>query len=1332
MSIFKDTFPDYVRKQLEVREKIIKQGNNPGEDRFATIEGDDITIDAGAFYTLTTSKQCVIRMSSGVDVVPGTFPDYPNEPTGPALARRFVLEAGVPGNKAGIGVGGAYGDRSSRGDAYDGYGITPMPGILDASIRTVSPYGSLRQAKVNFVCHNRSQLDVLEMLYMRPGYPILLEWGWAPYINNKGKREEYFPELSKFFDPNSTFNIIQDEVFKRKKDSSGNYDAFIGYCKNFNYEAREDGGYNCSTDIIALGEVLTGLKGTNTLGVDNKSKDTFIFYLQALLDANYLISRREQVAGYESKYEDDPRGDSKRIKEISDTVIEIIKIAKGKVPVLDNPVTDVVAHFTELLAILNPFLLTEATDTFGFSVTGNEDDATYLGFQDFKYIRWDLLCEILNSKVVEEYKIGDQPIMQFSYTEDDTGGELILDDEFNLTGIKRITPYTGNDYPIYLDYNTLGIQGTDSVATAKVTVTKKVDGANVESKTIDRKIQDILDNSFDPEICILPHSLDKSSFGQKSTIFDNSGLIGEDEGFMKARFKKTYGIKDNITDAIVNQFARSIGLIFLEMDYLISLYDDMKYDDKDRRNNDFNLYDFVEKIWNDVNVACADNHTFILHSKSTSYSNVVRVIDAEFDSKLVNDNTVDKMYTFKPLGNESIVRNFVYTSKIPSAVASTIAVSAQAPDSVGDLDSVSFAYFNQKAKSRFTKSEEKPTDSNKQNYSNNLVRKQIALDEACNRVQKYVDNILSGNYDGENDTITNGKLSKKSIIQDVQEIESGLIYLNTRYPEDKKDADGVIINYKGERKTPSDYTMPSKSAIIPLDFQLRMDGISGVVIGNLFKIDLNMLPKGYKDDKIHFIVTQESQKITAGQDWTTDLRGQIILLNKDADSKATILQDDTSQGSISDITVDELWDIYKETYMSPEQQYWTMVALAVSENGYLTRSEIDVLDNLGGILNLGKKDGITGPLYQKLASYADVAQSILNRFGVLPGQDYKEGLGIKGTNYSLGGSQYTRGNEYPQPDGTKCSLTSVMVFPPYTNNKARPQYPGTSAYEPHYGGGTFLFGPRSINNAWALYNGNAAPGEDEYVTHYAAHRATGYVLPKTKKWNQITDFGSAVDAVLAYDANKGNSFVKDFQIPTGNSSNEDVIKKSIAYATSVIQPYFLGSGTIYQGVAVEGKDFYWARNEDNPYFSFMEYTKKYRVRGRVSFRGLNFREASIRNNVAAGGSEEIGGALTSDGAIEGANPNLEGIQRRLRRVFHDGYNYFFFEGFTKKGELHANELNQVIEVDGDNKLRFFEGGVNFSDDDSLMEDNPQLKRVAKYAIKALDTVSNLLGPKKSI
>ena len=58
-----------------------------------------------------------------------------------------------------------------------------MPGIIDADIRTKTAYGSLREAKINFVYHNRRQLEILEALYMRPGYPIYLEWGWIPYID---------------------------------------------------------------------------------------------------------------------------------------------------------------------------------------------------------------------------------------------------------------------------------------------------------------------------------------------------------------------------------------------------------------------------------------------------------------------------------------------------------------------------------------------------------------------------------------------------------------------------------------------------------------------------------------------------------------------------------------------------------------------------------------------------------------------------------------------------------------------------------------------------------------------------------------------------------------------------------------------------------------------------------------------------------------------------------------------------------------------------------------------------------------------------------------------
>ena len=86
------------------------------------------------------------------------------------LAKTYILEGGVLDDKQKQRGGkfgerkGAYGDSSIRSNAAEGFGIVPMPGIIDADIRTKTAYGSLREAKVNFVCHNRRQLEVLELL----------------------------------------------------------------------------------------------------------------------------------------------------------------------------------------------------------------------------------------------------------------------------------------------------------------------------------------------------------------------------------------------------------------------------------------------------------------------------------------------------------------------------------------------------------------------------------------------------------------------------------------------------------------------------------------------------------------------------------------------------------------------------------------------------------------------------------------------------------------------------------------------------------------------------------------------------------------------------------------------------------------------------------------------------------------------------------------------------------------------------------------------------------------------------------------------------------------
>ena len=232
------------------------------------------------FFAFTTERQCIIRMASGVDVKEKNTlledSEYGN--VGNALARRWVLESGIKGQPSGFSAGG-YGDPSLRSDAEDGFGVVPMPGITDATIETQSDDGAIRAATINFVCHNRRQLEILEALYMRPGYPLLLEWGWSVYLSNVDKIErDEFSILDDFLDSKSDLNSLNESISGYKEDSGGNYDGFVGFCKNFSFKVREDGGYDCATEIMAHGEILDSLKIQTTLVPKIRTADDFLKY----------------------------------------------------------------------------------------------------------------------------------------------------------------------------------------------------------------------------------------------------------------------------------------------------------------------------------------------------------------------------------------------------------------------------------------------------------------------------------------------------------------------------------------------------------------------------------------------------------------------------------------------------------------------------------------------------------------------------------------------------------------------------------------------------------------------------------------------------------------------------------------------------------------------------------------------------------------------------------------------------------------------------------------------------------------------------------------------
>jgi hypothetical protein len=245
MSIFKDTFIPEVKDQLTKR-------------------SESLTNRTPQSIQYLNSRNAWIKMSSSVNIYKSgdinKKSSYSNE-----LAKAYVLQGGTldPNNKLKGGIGSNFNNNAYSNIAYDGTaylrGIRPMPGITSLSVEPKSAYGSLRIATVNFVCWDIKQLEDLELLYMRPGYTVLVEWGWTPYINNKG---EYItnPIPYNFLDYERKIETIFADLFQKSKDHDGNYDSIFGFIKNYSWSVRMDGGYDCRVDIVSIGEIMESLK----------------------------------------------------------------------------------------------------------------------------------------------------------------------------------------------------------------------------------------------------------------------------------------------------------------------------------------------------------------------------------------------------------------------------------------------------------------------------------------------------------------------------------------------------------------------------------------------------------------------------------------------------------------------------------------------------------------------------------------------------------------------------------------------------------------------------------------------------------------------------------------------------------------------------------------------------------------------------------------------------------------------------------------------------------------------------------------------------------------
>mgnify|MGYP003663675214 CR=1 FL=1 len=837
MSIFKETFPKFVTKQLDVRGETISSGIDP-------LTGTSQGNRSDNFYTYTLNKQCMLRLSSGVDITDDT--KFPNL-KGKAAAAQNVLQGGIQWNdinkKSGglskpipgsSGFDGAYGSTAMRADAKDGYGIIPMPGIIDAQIRTKSAYGSLREGKVKFVCHNKRQLDILETLYMRPGYTLLLEWQWTPYIDNEGNKSNEGHFISDFFDSGKDMPFFEKHIIKQKEISGGNYDALIGYCKNFSYTLREDGGFNCETEIIAKGEIIESLKTLNNNKVSQPFQDS-LYPLEETLEGLMNITANDT--------------------ELNSSIINLLNVEDDSKE-------------------LSRYIIPKETPIRARGYTGEFKTKFEEAFElagvtatvPITFINWHGLSTIINNLIPKnlfhiqtytvENKSSDTPKitpLQYKVSRvNSLPASRLQMKPYNISETKCLT--TGLGYP----------PNPSPIASSHIHM------------------------SINPNICLPPlHFNVYFELGEG----DTKPQLYRGCPPMAAKLKNIY------PNAEVEGAKNSIGNLYLGVPYLLKKLRDYYYDSEGNVNEDFSLYKYIEGIWEGVSKSLPKSE-FKLNTDNTPEGNIVRVIEMLPNPKEIPER--ENIHELNIQSLKSTVRDVTYNTTIPSSLSSTIAIAAQSPDNMDDLDQVSFAAISKGIEDRFHPKTIIDSDIRDLKFQQALddltlcsyipASISMTLDQVSNIVittqtigmlTKYSYSLFNPKYYYIEDSVEK-EIPKEisSLSNFYKKLEKSIFYLSNSYGSN--DPQG------GYKRGDLSLSNRRSSSIIPLKVNIKLDGISGLVIGNIFKLPSSRLPIGYGGDDVYFIVMGEEQNISSGQDWSTTISGHLTLLQSKEDNEKLI------------------------------------------------------------------------------------------------------------------------------------------------------------------------------------------------------------------------------------------------------------------------------------------------------------------------------------------------------------------------------------------------------------------------------------------------------------
>lgn len=217
---------------------------------------------------LLNSSNAFLKIASGVTLTEDKAQElgFQRSQNGTIIPKNYILANGVSSLKN---------DKLfSRSNFIDGtyeksdFGLIPMAGLKQFNVKNLNR-GSLKKATISFNVHSKEQFSIVDTLYLRLGYTVLIEWGHSHFLGKDSDETDIVKTMGNtliedpegFFSPTATYSDLQAQIQNlRESVTMGNYDGLLGKISNFEWVYNPDGTYDITLTIISIGDVIESLK----------------------------------------------------------------------------------------------------------------------------------------------------------------------------------------------------------------------------------------------------------------------------------------------------------------------------------------------------------------------------------------------------------------------------------------------------------------------------------------------------------------------------------------------------------------------------------------------------------------------------------------------------------------------------------------------------------------------------------------------------------------------------------------------------------------------------------------------------------------------------------------------------------------------------------------------------------------------------------------------------------------------------------------------------------------------------------------------------------------